>query len=467
MNNFDLIIIGGGAGGFAAAIRAQELNAKAALINSGLPPGGTCVNVGCVPSKALLHAGEILHNATHHGVPGIELEVKRFDFSRVMEDKAALVEKMREEKYAKVLKGLHSVRFIDGRARFVSAGEVEVDGETISAGKVIIATGSTARAPEVQGIKETGYITHVEALTLKKLPESLTIIGAGPLGLEFAQIFSRFGSKVTILKRTPSIYPQSEDIAVEQLVKVLESEGIELKRGVTFDKAWRDGGKKVISYVLDGKEEEVTGDEILAAAGKVPNTDGMGLEKAGVQVDGSGAITVNGRYQSSASHIYAVGDVAALPLRLETTAGNEGSLAAENALTGSAHGIDYDTVPYTIFTDPQLAGVGLTERELTSRIGKCLCRTVSFEDVPKAGIIKRTEGLVKMVIHPETEVILGVHILSPQAGELAAWAATLVKNKNTIHDVLSTLPVFPTLAESVKLVAMSFTKDISKLSCCI
>ena len=466
MKKYDIAIIGGGAGGFAAAIRAHELGAKAVMINSRLPLGGTCVNVGCVPSKALLYAGEILHMATHHGVDGIELGVKQFDFKRVIAGEMALVEEMREEKYRKVLDSLGSTEFIEGKARFLSPNELEVNGETITADKVIIATGSTARVPDIKGIKEAGYITHIEAMKLNKLPERLIVIGAGPVGLEFAQMFSRFGSKVTVLKRTTSLFPQSEDNVVEQLVNVLEGEGIEFRRGVKFIETRKEGKRKILTYSMDGKTEELVGDEILLAAGKIPNTDGLNLEKAGVETDKSNAIKVNEHFQTTASHIFAAGDVAALPLRLEITAGNEGSRAAENALTGSGLSIDYDTVPYTIFTDPQLAGVGITEEESMRRMGKCLCRTVSLEAVPKAMIINRTQGMVKMVIHPETKVILGVHILSPQAGELVAWAATLVKNKNTIHDVLDTLPMFPTLAESIKLVAMSFVRDISKMSCC-
>ncbi|MDA8422333.1 MAG: mercuric reductase, partial [Nitrospiraceae bacterium] len=163
----------------------------------------------------------------------------------------------------------------------------------------------------------------------------------------------------------------------------------------------------------------------------------------------------------------AVGDAAGLQLRLEITAGHEGTLAAENALSGSRKGIDYDIVPYTIFTDPQLAGVGLTEEEQMKRFGTCMCRTVPFADVPKAIITKRTEGLIKMAIHPETKQITGVHILAPHAGELVAQAMMLVKNRNTIDDVAESLPMFPTLSEAIKLAALSFTKDISKLSCCI
>jgi mercuric reductase len=176
---------------------------------------------------------------------------------------------------------------------------------------------------------------------------------------------------------------------------------------------------------------------------------------------------VNPSLQTSAAHVYAVGDVAALPARAEMTAGHEGTLAAENALTGSQKAIDYDTVPYTVFTDPQLAGVGLTEDEQMDRLGRCSCRTVSFEDVPKARILKRTEGLIKMAIHPDTTQIMGVHMLAPHAGDLVAQAMMIVRNHNTIDDVLESLPMFRTLSESIRLVAMAFTRDISKVSCCV
>src|SRR5574341_51273 len=195
MKTFDLIIIGGGAGAFGAAIRANELHAQTALINAGLPLGGTCVNVGCVPSKALLYAGEVLHLARHHGIPGIELEVRQFDFQRVVQDELALVETLRDEKYSKVLKGLEYVTHIEGRAKFVSSQEVAVNGETIHGDKFIIATGSTAAVPPIEGIRETGFVTHIEALKLQRQPRELVVIGAGPLGLEFAQMFARFGTK--------------------------------------------------------------------------------------------------------------------------------------------------------------------------------------------------------------------------------------------------------------------------------
>lgn len=472
---YDLIIVGGGAGAFAAAIRANELKAKTAMINAGLPLGGTCVNVGCVPSKTLLWAGEVMHHSKHHGIPGIDIQVKGFNFKKVMQDELALVERLRKEKYEKVLASLEHVTLIEGRAVFVAGDTVEVNpstalragGQQLSAEKFIIATGSTANVPPIEGIRDVGYLTHIEALRLEKLPERLAVVGAGPLGLEFAQMFARFGTKVTVFERGPSIFPHSEPALTARLAEVLRNEGIHIHTDVEVRQARREGGKKVLTYVLGEEKHEVAVDEILLAAGKTPNTDGLELDKVGVNVSERKAVVVNEFLQTSSPKIFAVGDVTNLPLRFETTAGREGTLAAENALSGSKLSIDYQTVPYTIFTDPQLAGVGLTEDEQMKQMGVCACQTVSFEDLPKAIIMRRTEGLIKMAIHPKTKQIFGVHILAPNASELVAEAMMLIKNKNTIDDVVNSLPMFPTLSEAIKLVALSFTRDISKLSCCV
>jgi mercuric reductase len=467
MKTFDLIIIGGGAGAFAAAIRANELKAKTVMINAGLPLGGTCVNVGCVPTKRLLRAGEILHLAQNHRIPGVELEVKKFGFQTLIEDELNLVSRMRQEKYAKVLTGLEEVTLLEGYAKFISDTEVRVNGETLSAGKIILATGSKATVPPIEGIEETGYVTHIEALKLQQLPTELIIIGAGPVSIEFAQMYSRFGSKVTIVKRSPEILRFAEPILTKQLSKIFNDEGIDIITATAFRHARWESGKKVLSISIDGKDREVAADEILLAAGKTPNTKDIGLDAAGVEVDQRQAVVVNEGFQTSQPHIFSVGDVTDQPARFEPTAGREGTLAAGNALNGSKDSIDYDTVPFTVFTDPQLAGVGLTEADQMERMGTCNCRTVSFESVPRAILINRTEGLINMTVHPSTEEIMGVHILAPDAGELIAEAMMLVKNKNTVDDVINSLPMFPTLAESLKIVALSFKKDIAGLSCCV
>lgn len=467
MHTYDLIIIGGGAGAFAAAIKANELGAKTAFINAGLPLGGTCVNVGCVPSKTLLHAAELVHATKHHNVPGIELAVNNVDYAAVVADELALVEKLRTEKYEQVLSGLENVTFIDGKAAFTSAKAVKVGERQIEAAKFIIATGSTAIVPEVEGLAEAGYITHVEAMQLKAAPKRLAVIGAGPVGLELSQLYSRFGSQVTILQRAYSIMPRAEPVLTERLQQALQDEGIAIKTGVKVTKVTTENGVKTVYYSSSAGNETVEVDEILVAAGKTPNTAELNLSAAGVQIDNKQAIVTQPNLQTSQAHIYAAGDVTNLPLRLETTAGREGTYAAENALNSSSKSIDYHSVPWTVFTDPQLASVGYTEDEQMAELKACACRTVTLDKLPKALITKRTEGAIKIAIHPQTKMIMGVHILAPNAGDLIAQAMVLIKNKNTIDDLEEMLPVFPTLSEAIKLATTSFTKDVTKLSCCV
>ncbi|MBI2029860.1 mercury(II) reductase [Candidatus Gottesmanbacteria bacterium] len=467
MNDYDLIIIGGGAGAFASAIKANELKAKTLMVNKGLPLGGTCVNVGCVPSKTLLWAGEVMHLARNHNIPGIDIEVKNFDFAQVVQHELDLVDKLRAEKYEKVLNGLEHVTHIEGQATFVSPNEIEVAGQKYQAKKFIIAAGSTATVPPIENIQEVGYLTHIEALQIKNQPKELIVVGAGPLGLEFAQMYSRFGTKVTVLQRSDSIFPPAEKELTTRLAEILTNEGITIKTNVQVKSARKEGNKKILTYTVSDKQEEVSADEILLATGKTPNTQGLTLDKASVELDEKQAIKVNPQFQTSQSHIYAVGDITNAPVRLEPTAGREGTLATENALKRTRNSVDYNSVPWTIFTDPQLAGVGFTEEEQMKKFGTCMCKTVSFKDVTKALIINRTEGLIKMAIHPETKQITGVHILAANAGELIAEAMMLVKGKNTTDDVINSLPMFPTLSEAIKIAALSFTNDITKLSCCV
>lgn len=467
MQKYDLVIIGGGAGAFAAAIKANELGAKTAFINEGLPLGGTCVNVGCVPSKTLLHAAELVHTAKHHNVPGIELTVNATDYATVVADELALVEKLRAEKYEQVLRGLDNVTLIKGKAGFVSSNIIKVGEQQIEAPRFIIATGSSAVVPDVEGLTDAGYITHVEAMQLKTIPGRLVVIGAGPVGLELGQLYARFGSKVTVLQRADSIMPRAEPVLTERLQHILEDEGLSVKTSVQVTKVVMGNGVKTVFYTDETSEHSVQADQILLAAGKTPNTTELNLATAKVEVNDKQAVVTRPTLQTSQPHIYAVGDVANLPLRLETTAGKEGTYAVENALNGSQKSIDYRSVPWTVFTDPQLASVGYTEDEQMAELKVCACRTVTFDKLPKALITKRTEGVIKIAIHPQTKVIMGVHILAPNAGDLIAQAMVLIKNKNTIDDLEEMLPVFPTLSEAIKLAAMSFTRDVSKMSCCI
>ena len=466
MEKFDLIIIGGGAGGFAAATRASELGAKAVIINSGLPIGGTCVNVGCVPSKFLLEVGSEFYYPQHPHFEAVRNgHSVVFNFGAAIREKDEIVSTLRESNYTRVAEGL-GIPIIEGKTRFVSPKEIEVNGQMLTADKFIIAIGSRPRILPFKGVDDVHYITNREALSLSRLPKSMIVIGAGPLGLEFAQMYARFGTRVTVLQRGNQILTWSEPEVAEELQRCLEAEGILINTNANVETLREEGNLKVVEAKIGPESRTFMAEELLLATGVAPNTGDMGLELTGIEMDREGFIRVNDDLSTSVPHIWGAGDVVGKPF-LETVAAKEGSIAASNALEGAKKTIDYDSVPKAVFTDPQVASVGLTEEEFMKRYNVCACRTVRIDQVPKARAIKETRGLVKMVIYPETGVIAGVHMVAPMAADLIHEATLAVKFKLTIDDIIDTVHVFPTMSESIKLVAQSFKRDISKMSCCV
>lgn len=468
MKKFDLIIIGGGAAGFAAAMKADELKAETLMINNdAVGVGGTCVNVGCLPTKHLLTIGELIYKARTHNFSGLKVSVS-FDFETIIEEKNRLIDKLRNEKYEKVLSALSHIAFIGGDAKFVSENEVQINGENYAADKFIIVTGSSTLVPPIEGINAVDYLTNIEALQLKEAPESMVILGGGALGIEFAQMFSRFGTKVCLLQHADRIVPREEPELANLLQRYLRDEGIEICTNVEIKSIRKNGNEKVVTGIVNGKEKVYKSEQLLIAAGRKPNTAGLGLEKPGVELGAKGDIKVNGEMQAN-KNIWAAGDVTGEPM-LETVAAKEGMIAANNALAcceDEKRTIDYRVVPHSVFTDPQLAGVGLTDAQAIDAGINCRCNTVPFELVPKAQAIKDLRGAIKMVVDTKTWEIIGVHVLAPNAADLIHEAAMIIKNRMTVDDVIDTLHIFPTLSESIKIAAQSFRRDISKMSCCV
>lgn len=467
MPTFDLIILGAGASAFAAAIKADALGARTAMVRGPLLIGGTCVNVGCVPSKTLIRAAELVHLGRAGALPGLKLSLAAFEFGEVVRHEQALVEKLRQKKYELVLEGLPRVSMLEGMAEFADDHRVRVRSKELTGERILIATGSTALPPEIPGLSAAGFLTHMTALSTERLPDSLLVLGGGSLGLEFAQLFARFGSRITLATKDERLFPRTEPELSRRLEEVFVSEGITVLKGAIATKVAQRGSRKAVTLTQGGVERVVEVEEILIATGKVPNTDALRLQRAGVTTDARKAVVTNAAYQTSVPHIYAAGDVTNLPLRLETTAGKEGSLAAENALRGTTKTIDYRTVPWTVFTDPQLAGVGLLDADVGRHGLSCTCSTVSFEQVAKAHILGDTRGLIKMVMDQKTRRIVGIHLLAANAGDLIGQGELILKNNMTVDAILETLPVFPTLSESLKIAALSLVTDITKLSCCI
>lgn len=460
--DFDLMVVGGGAAAFSEAIKADALGVKTAMVERGVL-GGTCVNVGCVPSKYLLTMAGHYRNA-QQTKSGIQCGTPKLDFKKVIRDKNALVESLRQEKYADVLSGLKNVTLIKGSARFVSTDAVDVEGKTYSAKKFIIATGSSANIA-IQGAKDVGFLTNVTALDLDYVPACLVVVGGGPLGLEFAQAFSRFGSQVTVLQRNARVLPRHEPEASQVLKESLEAEGIRIVTGARVVKAEKKGRQRVLHAEVNGKLERFECDEFLMAAGRTPNTKELSLEAVGVRVGKRGEIVVDDALKTSAPHVWAAGDVTGEPM-LETVAGRDGGIAANNALTDKPKKRDLRIVPDAVFTDPQVAHVGLTDEQANAEKYSCNCRVLPMKHVPKAVIVGDTRGVIKMVADSKTNRILGVSIVSALAADMIHEAAMIVKNEMTVDDVIDTMHVFPTLSEAIKICAQSHYADVSKLSCC-
>jgi mercuric reductase len=462
---FDLIILGGGSAAFSAAIRASELGAKVAIAEESVI-GGTCLNRGCVPSKFLIKAAELYYLPKRNGYNGVEVHQRRVDLRRLIEQKDSLLSEFRRTKYEDVIKTYKNITYLPYRGYFVSENEVKIGERTYKAKRFIIATGSSPWIPPIEGISRVDYLTSTTALDLRELPESVIVLGGSAVGLEFAQMFSHLGSRVTVLEAMPRILPFEEEEVSRALRGYLEEEGIEVHTGVkVLSVNGGKSGKRLLAEV-GGVRAEFEAKALLVATGRRANTSGLGLEKVGVRVDEKGAIVVNDEMQTSAPHVWAAGDVVSGVPMLVTVAARQGSIAAENALSGAHKKMDYLSVPYAVFTTPEVAGVGLGEKEARDKGYRVKVGYLDFKYVPKAPIITDTRGLMKMIVEEGSNRILGVRMVAPHAAEIIQKAALFVKYKMTVDDVLDTIDVYPTLSESIKLCAQSFKKDVTKLSCC-
>jgi mercuric reductase len=461
---FDLLIIGGGSAAFAAAIRAAELGARVALVEAGTL-GGTCVNVGCVPSKFLIRALEVYHRAGAHGFRGVSTARGALHWAALIAQKEALVADLRREKYEEVLAAYPQITRIQGRARLAEGGAVVVNGTTYAPGRVILATGARPWAPPIPGLAEAGYLTSTEALSLRELPRSMIVVGANAVGLELAQVFARAGVAVTVLEALPRIVPFEEPEISEALQRALEEEGMVFHTGVKIIRAARSDGRYEVSFEKDGETRIVSAEQLLMATGRRPNTQDLGLEAAGVAVGPRGEIRVNPYMQTSNPSIYAAGDCADLPMFVYVAAAS-GTVAAENALLGNHRTLDLTAVPRVTFTDPEVASVGWTEAQARERGETPKAVLLPLEAVPRARIAFETRGVIKLVADANTDRLLGVHLVMPQAGEAIAAGVIALQAGYTVQDLGRTLFPYLTWSEGLRLGAQSFTRDVARLSCC-
>ncbi len=459
MNEYDLAIIGWGAAGFAAAIKASEMTnnqMKIAMIGYG-PLGGTCVNVGCVPSKFLIEASKNYKSMKQPLYEGIKSDKFSLDFHAFMDSLNSFVYQEREQKYTNVIKNFENIDLIEGSAEFIDGNTVSVNGRPIKAFNFLISTGSRTYIPDIEGLDN--YYTSENIWNIRELPDKIAILGSGEVALEMAFAFSSFGSEVHIFNRSDRVLKDFDSDITGELVKSLEKSGIKLHLGVKYKKIT---GNRNYAIVTENAEFNGFG-LIMVATGRIPNIDSLKLDNAGIKFENG--IIVNESMQTSNSKIYAAGDCVRQDLKLETLAGKEGVIAIENML-GDSKKINLNEVPWVVFTEPNIASVGYTEKQLKAMNVKYTSRTVELSNVVKANILKQNEGIIKIIAGADKK-ILGIHIMAPNAAEFIIEGVYLIKNHLTYNDLIDSMHVFPTVAEFIKIGGQSFIRDISKMSCCM
>ncbi len=457
---YDLLAIGAGGASFAAAIRATNLGGRVAIVENGTI-GGTCVNTGCVPSKNLLAAAQAYHAAGHHPFSGIATSGDGVDLREAVAMKDEVVAYLRGWKYEELAEK-YGFEIIRGHARFTGADAVAADGREIRAAHYLVATGATPWAPPIPGLEESGYLTSTTALELKDLPESLVVIGGNYIGLEMGQLFSRLGSKVTVVEVLDRLAPLEEPEVSAWITRVFEDERIDVATSAKITRVERDGESRVV-HLGDGRR--LPAQAILVATGRRPNVEGFGLEQAGIELTERRAIKVDEELRTTNPRVFAGGDVTGAPQFVYVAAAH-GTLAAENAITGSHRKMDYAALPRVTFTEPQIAAVGLTDEEANRRGYRCECRVVELEHIPRPLVNRDTRGAFKIVAEQGTGRVLGVHAIAPNAGDVIIGAVYAIKFGLTVRDIADTWAPYLTMAEGLKLTAQSFTADVDLLSCC-
>jgi mercuric reductase len=478
--DYDLVILGGGAAAFAAITEASRRDLSTAMVNTGLPIGGTCVNVGCVPSKHLLAVTENGAAASENPFDAVGYpEEPTVNWVDALDGTDELVERFRQENYVDVAEYFETDVY-EGFGQLIDDTTIEVvDGPNertrITGEKALIATGSSPWEPPIDGLDEVEYYTSETILEERDLPESIVMLGGGYIALEWGQILHRVGVDVTIHQRSDRVLSGMEGQLGREIQRAFEEEGIKVITGNDFQHVRApatDGGAEAsksgiaVETVVDGIEQTVTGDALFVATGIHPNSENIGLESAGVETNPDGTIHVDDHFRTTNPDIYAAGDVIGEP-ELETVAAKEGNHAIKNAFGDEGVSIDYDAVPSVVFTSPEVAAVGTTELEYMDEHGTCSCRTVQMEDVPRAKAVKNTDGLVQVVKHHKTDEIVGVHMVGARAADMIMEATLAVKFGLTVDDIIDTVHPFPTFSEAFKQACQAFRRDTSKMSCCI
>jgi mercuric reductase len=458
-----IAIVGSGSAAFAAAVRAAERGAQVTLIELGTV-GGTCVNVGCVPSKITIRAAEIAHRHAHHPFDAIDRPASTVDRHKLIAQVSGRVDELRDAKYLSILEANDQVELVTGRARFVDGTTLEVtrpDGShrRLNSDAVLVATGARPAIPPIPGLADVPYWTSTEALFDDAPFEHLAIIGSSVVALEIAQAVHRLGAEVTVLARSTLLSREDPELGAG-LQAALEAEGVRVLTHIGFEQvSHEDGG-----FIVVTDQGEIRSDRLMVATGRRPNTDDMGLEAAGVELDERGAIRVGVDLRTSNREVFAAGDCADMP-QLVYVAAAAGTRAAIN-MTGGEAAVDLSVVPAVIFTDPQVAVVGMDEGQARIAGIETESRVLPLDQVPRALANFETQGFVKLVAEAGTHRLIGAQILAPEAGEMIQTAALAIRNRMTVIELGDTLFPYLVMTEGLKLCSQTFTRDVKQLSCC-
>ena len=461
MDNFDIIVIGGGPGGYVCAIRAAQLGLKAACIESRGALGGTCLNVGCIPSKSLLNLSENFHKAKKDfNQQGIEIEGIKLNIEKMMSNKNKSIQVL--TKGVEFLFKKNKVTYIKGKGVLFSKNDIVVyennKKTNYKSKNIVIATGSAVTSLPGIEIDEKNIISSTGALSLNKVPKKLAIIGGGYIGLEMGSVWSRLGSEVTVIEYLDYITPGMDREISNEFKKILTKQGIKFKMGSKVNSVKNTSTGVSINYtnIKDSKDETLDFDKVLVSVGRKPYTEGLNLTKVGVKKDSKGRIEVNEKLQTSIKNIYAIGDVIKGPM-LAHKAEEEGIAVAE-ILAGQAGHVNYDVIPGVIYTSPEVATVGKTEEQLKQEKKSYKVGKFPFLANSRAKVNNETEGFVKILADSKTDKVLGVHIIGPHCGDMIAEMALAMEFGASAEDIARTCHAHPTHTEAIKEAALAVDK---------
>lgn len=456
-------IIGSGSAAFACAIKASEAGAEVTIIEAGVI-GGCCVNVGCVPSKIMIKAAQLAQQQRKNAFPAIKNHPPVIDRALLSAQLQNRVDELRDAKYANIVRTNENISLVKGFASFSSVNTLQIkqeDGsfDSLYADNFLIATGSSSYIPPISGLADLPYWTSTEALFATRQPESLLVVGSSVVALELAQAYQRLGTQVTLIARHSLLYREDPELGAGLRIALTDEGMILLENQKIHSVQYEDN-----LFTVSVNNQSLQSEKLLIAAGRHANTQALNLSLAGVETNKSGEVIVNSKMETSQTHIYAAGDCASMP-QFVYVAAAAGTRAATN-MTGGNDCLDLSAMPAVIFTDPQVATVGLSENRAKDLGIRAESRTLALENVPRALVNFETKGFIKLVINADTRVLIGAQILAHDGGEIVQTAVLAIYNRMTIEALAAQLFPYLTMVEGLKLCAQTFNKDVSLLSCC-